>query len=91
MQTNLEVLTVESGGIKVRVMIDYDKQKVSLIDNNNNPKKYVFASRELNYIDEWFKILGAMNYAMSIAKEKLEKHKEEKDKEFENKIIKHYE
>lgn len=75
----------ETNGIKVLVEIDYKNEKISLVEDigkgNYVPKRWVFASREVEYMDGWRNILKAMEHAFTEAEKKLEKHLDKEDRE----------
>jgi hypothetical protein len=71
---HLEVKSYEHLGICVKVSIDYDKEKISLLGPNGGPKQWVFAGRELEYMQGWQNILDAMKFAISAAEADLRKH-----------------
>ena len=50
--------------------IDFQKGKISLIDDVG-AKKWVFAEREIEYMQGWRDILDAMKYAIDQAEEEL--------------------
>jgi len=84
MNQHLEVKTITTNDIGVTIMIDYDRGTVGLVhkegdfEGNWKPKKYVFAGRELNYMNGWLNILGAMEVAVKEGKRLLEKDLAEK-------------
>lgn len=84
MDKNLEIKTIEFNGIKVRVKIDYDLGIASLVEPDNQPKKWVFASRGLEYMNGWLNIIEAMTSAVKEIKKDLERDLAEKSK-FQNK------
>ncbi len=81
---HLEIETYELHSVKVMVQIDYDKEKISLMEKSPNggltPKKWVFADREVGYMAGWRNILAAMEMAFSAAEVKLKKHLAHKEK-----------
>lgn len=58
-------------GISVMVQIDFDKEKISLLENAMTPKKWVFADREIDYMSGWQNILDAMKHAIKCATSEL--------------------
>ena len=77
-------------GIDVLVKIDFFKMKISLLENINSrfqAKKWVFADRELRYMDGWLLILEAMQFAIKSAKEDLEKDSKDFLKSYEENNI----
>lgn len=79
MKQHLEVKTITTNDIGITIMINYDLGTVSLVhregdfEANWKPKKFVFAGRELNYMNGWLNILGAMEVAVKEGKRLLEK------------------
>lgn len=70
-----------SDGTIIRVKIDFEKNKVSLVDQNNANTNFKFAERGLEYMNGWLNILGAMRYAVREARDELEAwQKVQKDK-----------
>lgn len=71
-----ELLTIKkyefSDGTTIRVKIDFEKNKVSLVDQNGSNHKYLFAERGLEYMNGWLNILGAMQYAVRSARDELQ-------------------
>ncbi len=67
-------------GVKVRVHIDYDRETISLVESVRNgqgvfdAKKWVFASRSVQYMAGWRNILAAMEFAFTEAEKDLRKH-----------------
>ena len=78
---HLEIETYMYAGVAVRVRIDYDAEHISLLDQGNGAKKWVFAERQLEYMQGWQNILAAMKYAIEQATKKLEKHVRAVEKE----------
>lgn len=71
-------------GTTIRVKIDFEKNKVSLVDQNNDKTNFIFAERGLKYMNGWVNILGAMQYAIRAARDELEAwQKEQEDKKTE--------
>ncbi len=90
MKPNLEIKTYTHKGVNVTVKIDYDREQISLVekaypDRDWNGeyanKKWVFAIREINYMDSWIVILDAMRHAIKEAKRSLEIYLEAQDLE----------
>lgn len=84
---HLEIKTYESYGIKVAVLIDYDRGIISLVEKtyegqNFTPKKFVFAERQITFMNGWKNILNAMRFAVEGAEKELTDY--EKNKEFLN-------
>lgn len=76
-KTLLEELWYEKNGIEVDVRIDYRKKKISVIDRNGEKKNFLFAEREVEYMDGWKNILEAIIYATQEAKKRLQERIEE--------------
>ena len=71
-----------SDGTVIRVKVDFEKNKVSLVDQNGSNNKFLFAERGVEYMNGWINILGAMQYAVRAARDELEAwQKAKKDKE----------
>ncbi len=68
-------------GVEVRVRIDYDRGIISLLESNGGVKKWVFAEREIEYMQGWQNILDAMKYAIEQATKKLAAHQKAAEKE----------
>lgn len=82
---HLEIRTIRTNDINVTIKIDYDAGTVSLVENQGTPfesswkpKRYLFAGRELNFMNGWLNILGAMRAAVEEGKKALEKDLTEK-------------
>ena len=61
-----------SDGTTSDVKIDFAKNKVSLVDQNGSNTNFKFAERGLEYMNGWLNILGAMRYAVRMARDELE-------------------
>lgn len=84
---HLEVKTLEHKGIKVTVMIDYDKGEASLVEQHQyKEKRWVFANRGLEYMRSWGDILEAMQNAVDYCKKELE-HKLAVDSAFTDRMV----
>lgn len=91
MKKHLEIKTYTHKGIDVMVKIDYHLERISLVECKSftngaeqifTPKSWVFASRELEYMEGWQNILSAMKNAVSDATTELTLHiKHRKDQE----------
>lgn len=79
-KVHMEVLSYEYKGITVRVRINYDNGKISLIDESGSHKRWLFAERGLEYMKGWQNILDAMKYTIGEATKKLEEDQDEKEK-----------
>jgi hypothetical protein len=74
-------------GVGVIVEIDLLQKTVSMVERMGNqttfqPKKWVFAGRELEYMTGWKIIIAAMNYAVEEATKELEAIKDRDEKQF---------
>ncbi len=88
---NLEIKTIEHKDIKVTVKIDFDKGEVSLVESfmgDFEPKKWVFATRGLEYMNGWIDIIDSMKFAVQYAKKELESDLAEKSKFKDDLIVK---
>ena len=76
MKTLQEIVTVTTNNIGITVKIDYQKNRISVIEPNQNynSKKFIFAERGIEYINGWLNILEAIKEAIKFAKDKMEKH-----------------
>ena len=78
-------------GISIAVDIDLVKKQVSLVEKKGNGtfqnKKWLFAERELKYMDGWLAILSAMQYAIKEASKILEEAEKRDQDEFLNLMI----
>ena len=74
MKRHMEINTYEHEGINVTVKIDYDQKQISLVDPNNKfkRKEYTFATRGLEYMHGWQRILDAMKNAVDEATKLME-------------------
>lgn len=71
-----------SDGTVIRVKIDFEKNKVSLVDQQGANNKFLFAERGVEYMNGWVNILGAMQYAVRAARDELTAWQEaKKDKD----------
>jgi hypothetical protein len=71
-----------SDGTVIRVKVDYENNKVSLVDKGGNNTKFLFAERGVEFMNGWVNILGAMQYAIKASRDDLlawQKVKEDKD------------
>src|SRR5580693_6821106 len=73
-------------GISVVVEIDLVNRKMSLVEEKGKwqPKKWVFAERELEYMNGWMFILDAMKHAITEASKYLKDAKDRDQEEFVN-------
>ncbi len=76
MKTLQEIVTVTTNNIGITVKIDYQKNRISVIEPNQNynSKKFIFAERGIEYINGWLNILDAIKEAIKFANDKMEKH-----------------
>ena len=74
--------TYEYNGIKIGVRIDFRQRRITLTDTDGQgTKKWVFAKRELEYMDGWRNILTAMRYAIDSAEKVLREYVEQEEVE----------
>lgn len=87
----IEIKRYKVGDIYVRVKIDYFNNEISLIDELNNDKKWLFVKRGVEYMNSWLNILESMKIAIEYAKrdyeEELAKQTAFKDKQTLSKMI----
>jgi hypothetical protein len=66
------IKTYKLGNVRVRVAIDFENNKISLLEEDSEHiKKWVFAERGIEYIQAWRDILEAMQYAIDRASGEL--------------------
>lgn len=82
---HLEIKSYSYLGVNVMVKIDYDGGFISLMENRDAVKKWVFASRKVEYMQGWENILDAMKFAIKEAEALLSKHQAAKEKELRRK------
>ena len=91
----IEVYDFTKNDITVRVEIDYENNKISLLDTYYNKefhnranryKKWVFAERGVEYMQGWLNILEVMQEAIKDAKARYEKQHAKINKLKEQKI-----
>lgn len=71
---------IEHNGVKVTIKVDYDKMTLSLVERASGSwrdKKWNFSGRELNFMQGWQNILGAMSKAIGYGTILLEERREE--------------
>lgn len=78
---HFEIKAYEHEGVKVCVQIDYDNKMVSLVEEERNsvPRRYktkqwIFANRQIEYMEGWQNIFDAMKYAIAQATKQLKAH-----------------
>jgi len=81
LKKHLEVKTYEIKGIKVLVQIDYDAKTISLMQDRKLPKNYIFAGRQIEYMNGWRDILDAIKVAIGEAESELRSHIADEEKE----------
>ena len=64
-------------GIDIDIRINYRKERITLIDEKRNKKQWLFAEREIQYLDSWVEILEAMQEAIKLAKIDLDEYLDE--------------
>ena len=81
----------EHNGIAITVDIDFEKGTVTLVERMGNgtyqPKRWLFAEREQQYMAGWKAILEAMMHAIDEAKKLLEANDEDKLQKAINKFV----
>jgi len=93
MTKNLEIKTIEHEGIKVSIAINYDKGEATLVEQDDKkttyvPKKWLFSTRTLDYMNDWLRILRAQIAAVEECKRLLEADLAEKSRLKEEPVIK---
>lgn len=89
---HIEIKTYKTCDINVTVKIDYDAEKISLVERNPNsdsgfkPKQWLFTDRSLEYTHTWKLIFEAMKYAVEKAEEDLNSYIENRRKEAEDEM-----
>lgn len=61
-----------SDGTTLRVKIDFERNRVSLINDGGGTANFKFAERGAEYMNGWLNILGAMRYVVREARDELE-------------------
>lgn len=87
-----EIYEIERHGIAVTVKIDYKQGKISLVEYDTNkseyvPKRWLFAEREIEYVNSWQNILEAMQFAIADATRRLELHQKDNPSMLERVLI----
>ena len=86
-----EIKTYEYCGVNVTVVIDFDKGQITLAEKKMGygfvKKNWVFAERELSYMNGWRNILEAMKYAIDEAEKELKGYQEARRKEKEEDVM----
>lgn len=76
------IRSVTHAGYQIFIKIDRERNKVSLVDRDNNgtyvPKKWLFADRGLEYMNGWRSILKAIDLAIVDAQADLEAYNEQR-------------
>ena len=67
---HLEIKSYRYNDISIKVKIDFEDGTISLIEKDA-PKQWVFAKRELEYMEGWRQILAAMENAINHAEKEL--------------------
>lgn len=79
-----EIYEFEKHSVKVLVLIDYAAETISLVENKygdqHRAKPWVFAGRELTYMNGWRDTLDAMKHAIGQAEQLLKEELERQDK-----------
>ena len=66
-----ETITFNHKGIEIYLNLDYEKETVSFIEKNGQPKKWLFTDRGEEYLGGWYLILEAMQEATKYADTRL--------------------
>ena len=66
-----ETITFNHKGIEIYLNLDYEKETVSFIEKNVQPKKWLFTDRGEEYLGGWYLILEAMQEATKYADGRL--------------------
>lgn len=81
-------------GIVVLVELDFIKKTITLLERNEKfdtseykPKKWVFAEREVKYMDGWLLILEAMEHAVKAAKKEMAEFETKETEKFAKVLI----
>ena len=84
---HLEVKSYEYGDVSVTVKIDYDNQKISLVERNNDykgsswtDKRWLFSQRGPDFKNGWLNVLTAMRFAIEKSFDELETYNKMKAK-----------
>lgn len=81
----LTVVRYEFDGIKVYVETNYVTGKISLVEPTSmggyKPKQYLFAGREIEYMNGWLNILVGLGKAINAATEELQKYQSDRKNE----------
>ena len=80
-----ETYEVKTGDVSVFVRINYSSGKISLVEPEDKEgtrlKKWIFADRDVEFMQGWLNILEAMKIAIQDATKRLEKYQEEQELE----------
>lgn len=82
-----EVTTYTHKLVQVRVEIDYDRGTITLLDEKDEAKKWIFANRTLEYMACWQSIFDAMKAAVAHAEGELAAYLAERDALRENRAV----
>jgi len=87
---HIEIKTYKTCDINITVKIDYDTEKISLVErcpnNGFKAKQWLFTERSLEYTHTWKLIFEAMKYAVEKAEEDLNSYIENRRKEAEDEM-----
>ena len=83
---HLELVTYYHKGVGVTVEINYDAGTISILEKGQ-AKKWIFAGRQIEYMNGWLDILEAMKLAIEEARDLLWKHQDSKKKALKEKEI----
>lgn len=90
----IELLSIRKynyDGVVVFVKIDFENNKVALVERDGQSgysnKRYLFAGRELSYLNGWINVLSCMADAVRRARGDLEKYQKNLKKQRDDQII----
>lgn len=74
LKKHLEIKTYRHKDIDIKVKIDFDKNEISILGNEAEPKAFIFVKRGIEYMNSWINVLDSMKYAITEAKKELESY-----------------
>lgn len=86
-RTYYTLRSIEHNGVKVYYAVDFQKQKVSIVDNEWKWKSFLFTGRELSYQQGWHDILDAIKHAMDAGFTELKEYADEENQKMADKIL----
>lgn len=75
-----ETISYEHRGVIIYLHLDYENEKVSLVEKNGTPKKWEFTKRTREYLGGWWVILEAMQKATEYGDQRLRDQAEARKK-----------